>query len=218
VVTKGSDPLEVDVTERDRRRVTADANLEENIVHLAQSGAHDDAVAALIKGYGAEIYGFLAAMLGPVDAEDAFSIFAEQIVRGIAAFRFQSSVRTWAYAVARHAAFNLKRDRARARRRLVDGSRADSAVDKAVAAVRTRTSDVMKTEVKDAVRELREALDEDERELLTLRVDRGFAWTEIAKIVDAEAEPEKKAAALRKQYERVKAKLKKLAIERGIRK
>ena len=52
----------------------------------------------------------------------------------------------------------------------------------------------------------------DEQSLLTLRVDRGMSWAEIAHILDEGAgEP-----ALRKRFERVKRKLRDLAAAEGL--
>jgi len=60
---------------------------------------------------------------------------------------------------------------------------------------------------------LREALDEDDRTLLVLRVDRRMAWRDIARVMsdvpieDQLEDLDKLAATLRKRFERVKERL-----------
>ena len=68
----------------------------------------------------------------------------------------------------------------------------------------------LRTEVKSDVQKLREELTEEEQTLLILRVDRNLDWREVADILEIE-EP-----ALRKRFERLKDKLRRLAKERGI--
>ena len=67
--------------------------------------------------------------------------------------------------------------------------------------------------------EIRKQLDPDDQTLLVLRVDRDLAWRDIAIVMLGEAavdaEVTKKAAALRKQFERVKERLRELAAESG---
>ena len=68
------------------------------------------------------------------------------------------------------------------------------------------------------VEEFRRQLDEDDQTLLVLRVDRNLAWRDIALVLlGEEADPEdvtRKAATLRKQFERVKERLRELAAKR----
>jgi hypothetical protein len=66
--------------------------------------------------------------------------------------------------------------------------------------------------------ELRNTLDPDDQVLLVLRVDRELAWREIAIVMlgdqAADEDVTRKAATLRKQFERVKLQLRGLAAER----
>ena len=65
---------------------------------------------------------------------------------------------------------------------------------------------------------IRAELPEEEQTLLVLRVDRNLAWRDIACVLLGEAadadEIQRKAATLRKQFERVKERLRELAAER----
>jgi RNA polymerase sigma-70 factor (ECF subfamily) len=62
---------------------------------------------------------------------------------------------------------------------------------------------------------LRAALDPEERTMLVLRVDKGLPWNEIATVLARDGE-EATPAALRKRFERLKAKLARLALEHGL--
>lgn len=130
------------------------------------------AAEALVRGYGPEIFGFLVALLRDSDAADeAFAVFSEDVWRGLPAFKGEASYRTWAYLLARHAALRLNRADQRRRKRL--GPWGTSAAEKVAWDVRSTTSPFLRTESKDALRLLRESLEQRERELLVLRVDRG---------------------------------------------
>lgn len=67
----------------------------------------------------------------------------------------------------------------------------------------------------DRLARLRSALDPEERTLLVLRLDRELSWNEVAEVLSSEGEP-LDSAAVRKRFERVKAKLAKLAREQGL--
>jgi RNA polymerase sigma-70 factor (ECF subfamily) len=75
----------------------------------------------------------------------------------------------------------------------------------------------LRTEVKDKVAALRAQLDEEDRTILVLRIDRKLAWQDIARVLADEelsdAEATKRSAALRKRFERIKDRLRKLAGE-----
>ena len=64
------------------------------------------AVATLaLERYGPEIFGVLAAQLrSPADAADVFSLFAENLWRGLPGFQWRCTLRSWAYRIARNAA------------------------------------------------------------------------------------------------------------------
>ena len=191
--------------------------MEAEILELLPADARG-ATAELLKLYGAEVYGYVCSLLKDQDAADeAFAQASENALLGIAAFRAESSLRTWFYAIARHAALQeLKRG---SRRR---GERISLWEEQLAAPVRTATLGYRSTLVLDRVAELRESLSAAERELLVLRVDRQLSWDEIALIcADPTSRPDtadlKKAAVrYRKQFERAKDKLRELAREAGL--
>ena len=184
-----------------------DHELEARVVADLERDDIDAAATRAIRGYGPQVFGYLTAVLrDETRAADAFSIFSENLWVSLRSFKREASLRTWAYKIAFGAAMRIVRDPYRRRARRAESER----IEAIAAEVRTATAQHLRTERKDAIRRLREELDEDERTLLVLRIDRDLDWREIADVVGAE-EP-----TVRKRFERVKAKLKRLAREHGI--
>ena len=89
-------------------------------------------------------------------------------------------------------------------------------------AVRTQTVEFLRTEKRTRLQALRDALPEEDRMLLVLRVDRQLAWNELARILgeggeglDAQALG-REAARLRKRFQLVKDRLRELAKKEGL--
>lgn len=185
-------------------------------------GHHDrgelEAAATLaIETYGSEIFGFLHAVARDEDlAAEAFSTFAEDLWKGLSRFRWEASLRTWAYALARNALHRVRRDPQRRPARNVALSDAPAVA----AAARTATRPYLRTDVKDQFATLREQLDPDDHALLILRIDRKLSWRDIARAMpgdaDEDADLERRAATLRKRFERAKAQLRQLAVAHGL--
>jgi RNA polymerase sigma-70 factor, ECF subfamily len=185
--------------------------LDERILDAISRGDADAASSEAIRGFGPEILGYLTRVLGsPDDAADAFSLFSEQLWRGMRSFEGRSSVRVWAYRVAWSAAMRVVEDGWRRRRERLRTSMAS----RIAAEVLTRTPGHDAREP-DAMARLRGELRPEERSLLVLRVDRRLSWREIADVMRGEGEPVDEPA-LRKRFERVKKRLGELARERGL--
>jgi RNA polymerase sigma-70 factor (ECF subfamily) len=181
---------------------------------LIAQGNFDRATEGTLRTYGPELIGWLCASLpSAADAYDAFSRMSEDLWRSLRRFDGRCSVRTWCYMLARHASARVRGRADRNREVLV--SQIPSIVQ-AVAHVwnTTRRND---QHVRDVYAEIRTALDDDDQTLLVLRVDRNLPWRDIAIVLlgaDAgDDELTRKAAALRKQFERVKDRLRELAAE-----
>jgi RNA polymerase sigma-70 factor (ECF subfamily) len=189
---------------------------ERAIRQLCEAGDHAQATTAALRAYGVELLGFLRALAGDHDlAAEAFAELGEDVWRGLPRFRWESSLRSWLYALARNALAQLRRDPRRRRERNLPLSLAPDIA----AAARTVTIEIQRTAVKDEFRVLREQLDPEEHEILLLRLDRGMAWKDIARVIGGlggDHDLDARAAALRKRFERAKQRLKKLAIERGL--
>lgn len=175
-----------------------------------------------VRGYGAEIYGFLVTFhRDEEDAAEVFSIFSERLWRDLHAFRGDSSVRTWAYALARHSSLNYRRDQRRRDRRqraLPEGSQLSAIVEE----VRSQTASYLRSERRARFTALRESLPTEDQMLLVLRVDRGLAWNDLVRVLreDAgplgEAELKREAARLRKRFQLLKERLLELGRHAGV--
>jgi RNA polymerase sigma-70 factor (ECF subfamily) len=150
-----------------------------------------------------------------------FSQFTEDLWRGLGGFRWECSIRTWSYTLARHAASRYVADARRRRRRETPLSRSSELYDVAEK-VRTQTLAAERTEVKSRVDQLREQLPVDDQSLLILRVKRRLDWKEIARVMIDEGEAttdraiEKEAARLRKRFQAIKEKLRQMARDSGL--
>jgi RNA polymerase sigma-70 factor (ECF subfamily) len=190
---------------------------EERITVLLRAGDLQGAATLAIEGYGPEVLGFLVTLLRDEgDASEAFSQACEDLWKGLARFEGRSSFRTWFYTLARHAAARLRRSPQQAQRRRVPLSE----ISEVAAGVRSRTLPFLRNEVKDRFEEIRAALDESDRALLVLRVDRNMDWREIARVfsagVDSEEELARVSARLRKRFQLVKEEIRRRAQELGL--
>ena len=172
-----------------------------------EAGDLAGAAAEALETYGPEVLGWLVVTTGNVtEAEEAFGMASEDLWRAFSTFRWDCSIRTWLYALARHALVRHRKVAAERRDWRIPLTEASKVADR----VRSRTAPWLRTEVKDVFAELRASLDEDERELLVLRVDRDLPWDDIATIL---GEP---APRLRKRFQSVKEKLRDQARAKGL--
>jgi RNA polymerase sigma-70 factor, ECF subfamily len=184
--------------------------LEQAIRAACQREDWQTAATLALRGYGPEVLGFLVGLANSDQrGREIFSSFCEDLWRGLPGFAWDCSLRTWLYVVARHA---CSRER-RAERRRPRGMPLSQAPAVAEVAwqVRSGTHTYQRTEVKQRVRRLREALPEMDRMLLILRVDRELSWRDLARVVlggsPTPAELEREAVRLRKRFQLVKERL-----------
>jgi len=202
------------------RHAMTDA-LAQEVMTLVDDGDVHRAVDLTLRRLGPEVCGYLAARMGGVDeVGDVFALWSVDVWNGLPSFKGHSSLRTWAYVLARHALARFHRDKKTQPFFGLDVD-AEHSLRELVQGVKTSTAAFLKTEAKASVRALRMQLRDDERELLMLRIDRQMEWTDVAQVMadDVDVDDEalrKKAAALRKQFERTKTKLKKLAQREGL--
>jgi RNA polymerase sigma-70 factor (ECF subfamily) len=182
---------------------------------LLSRGDIDGATEGAIRTYGPELVGWLCSTLpSEADAYDAFSWLCEQLWRSLRNFDGRCSIRTWCYMIGRAAASRVRSAPRHHREVLV------SELPSIVHACDDvwNTTKVGARRAEDVYAQLRRELGDEDQTLLVLRVDRGLNWVEIALVLlgeEAEAEAvKKKAATLRKQFERLKERLKELAAER----
>jgi RNA polymerase sigma-70 factor, ECF subfamily len=198
-----------------------EADVEARVREMWSRGDRDAAVTIVLRDYGPEILGLLVSMHKNHDeAAEAFSVFAERLWTTFDRFRFDCSVRTWAYVLARRAALDLLRSaKPRAQRNVALSQLPE--VSALVAHVRTQTLSMYAEEKIAAFAALQQSLPEDDRTLLVLRVDRGLGWDEIARVfLDTDnPEPEtlkREAARLRKRFQLVKERLRSLGEAQGL--
>ncbi len=184
---------------------------EETIHEALARGDPDRAASEAIRGFGPQILGYLTRVLGSADdAADAFSLFSEQLWRGMRRFEGRSSVRVWAYRVAWTAAMRVAEDGWRRRRERLRTSMAS----RLAAEVLMGTPRAEAIEPAELQR-LRGALRPDERSLLVLRVDQRLSWKEVAEVMREEGDTVDEAA-LRKRFERVKRRLREMVRSSGL--
>jgi len=175
-------------------------------------GDREAAVTEGIRAYGPQLLGYLVTVLRDVEsAREVFAQVCENLWRGIAAFRRESTFRAWAYHVAYNAAQDHLRDPFRRRGRRL----ATEEVSKLIAAVPTPTPPAARTSVRGRIDALRAELSPDEQTLLTLRVNRRLSWAEVAEVL-ARPEHRDTEAALRKRYERIVRRVREMASARGL--
>ena len=152
---------------------------------------------------------------------EVFAAFSERLWRDLRTFRGDCSFRTWAYVLARNASLNHQREaRRRAKRQqpLSEGSELTAIVELA----RSETASYLRTERQSRFAALRAALPTEDRALLVLRVDRGLAWNELARVLHegsaplGEAELTNEAARLRKRFQLLKARLLEMGKRAGV--
>jgi RNA polymerase sigma-70 factor (ECF subfamily) len=157
-----------------------DESTERVIREHCERGDHRRAATLVIERYGPEVLGFLVTSLRHrEDAEDIFSQMSEDLVRGLPTFEWRASLRTWLYRLARNATARYLRAPGQRAARRIPLSEVSDVIDRA----RTETELHQKTEAKDALTRVRDALDSEDRMLLVLRIDRRLPWTDVARVL-----------------------------------
>lgn len=197
--------------------------LEAEIRRRAALADFAGAAEVAMRGYGREIFEFLAALhRDEEDAREAFSLFAEGMWRGLPSFAWQCSFRTWAYAVARRSSLRYRRDARRRNKRLA-ALPEGSSLSALAAEVQSATQSYLRTETQTRFAALRATLPAEDQALLMLRVDRQLPWLDLAEVLhDDEEKPldeqakKREAARLRKRFQLLKEKLYEMGRREGL--
>jgi eukaryotic-like serine/threonine-protein kinase len=193
---------------------------ESTIRERAAAGDVASAAGATIGQFGGEILRYLYAVLRDEDlANEAFSAFCERLLIALPRFQWRCSARTWAYTLARRSAADAVRAERRRRRWLEPLT--ESRVEVAVQQVRSATWPLLRTERRSALLQLSDDLPPDDRMLLILRVDRGLAWQDVARVfLQDEAANDgvvrREAARLRKRFQLIRERLQDRARAKGL--
>ncbi len=182
------------------------AAVEQQVSAHLDRDEHAAAVTLALRSYGTEILRFLVAATRDAGAaEEAFSHFCLLLWEHLPRFRRECSFRTWSYVMARNALSHLQ---ARHRRQRAEVTLSGEAAEVA-ARVRSQTREYLRTEAKHRLAGVIARLDEEDRMLLLLRVQRRLSWAEVTRVLVGEQAPtaellSRRSAALRKRFERLK--------------
>ncbi len=185
--------------------------LESRVRSLLADDDRPGAATVVIQEYGPQVLRYLRSLLRDEDeASDAFSIFAENVWRGLATWRGDGSLKAWCFRLGWNAAINLRNEAWRRRgRRFFTG-------EASALAEEIRTRSFLKVErQRQALDRLRESLEVEDVSLLALRVDQKLSWAEISEVL-AEEGVRVEPAALMKRFERLKARLSRMAKDQGL--
>ena len=183
--------------------------LDVQVRKLVEDGDAAAAASASIEALGPAILGYLRALHGDGDdAEDVFQHWAEDLWRGIAAFRGECPLRAWAYRLAWHASARFRREQWNKRR-----ERLRTSVASRLAASVVRSRPVGRRD--ERLELLGKDLEPEDRTLLLLRLDLEMTWDEIAAVLARDGS-DVAPAALRKRFQRLKERLGELAREKGL--
>jgi len=191
-------------TQRGADIATFDAEVRE----LVAAGRGRQAADVLLARLSPELRPFLHRLLGDVSrADEAHSATCERLWRGLATFRWECSLRSWSYIIARREAQRCRARHVRAGIQQTTLSKADEIVARG-----TSTSGRVSTTRRDQLENLRASLSDEDRDLLVLRVERELTWKDIAAafLEEHEVEPEaitREAARLRQRFHAIRVRL-----------
>jgi RNA polymerase sigma-70 factor (ECF subfamily) len=190
-----------------------EAEVEARCLEALDRGDHAGAATFVVREYGPQLLGYLCSVLrSEADAGEVFSMFSEDLWRGLPGFRRECPIRVWCYRLAWHAAARFLRDPYRGRGRRLETTELSRIVEEVRSSVFLGRDQARQA----TLDRLRATLSPDERTLLVLRLDRGLAWSEVALVMAEEQGAAIDEPALRKRFERLKDKLAQKAREEGL--
>jgi len=199
--------------------MTDDAEIDLRVRAQCEQSDYQGAATSLLTALGSDVIRFIHARFREeqVSAE-VFSRFAEDLWLGLPKFRFQCSVRTWVFILARNAG-SRQLNRELRKERLGVPLSAVPDLERHVQRIQTDTMLDLSTPREQRLANLRAELSTEDQELLLLRVDRELEFTEIATILLGEGDtPDEAAVAresarLRKRFQLLKERLRKRWLE-----
>ena len=194
------------------RAARADELCHQQILEQIRQSELSAAASMALRAFGPRIIAYLRGMLHEEQAvEDTYGQFCEDLWRGIGSFRGDCHFRTWAFQLAHNAACHFLKDPFRRRARPLLTAEIAAVANE----VRESTSDYLRTSVQERFACLRKRLDPEEQALLSLRVGQRLSWSEVAQVMSRPDQPLDETA-LRKRFERLKARLRELAQAEGL--
>jgi len=169
------------------------------------------AATAALEALAPSVLGYMRSILREEDdVKDAFSMFAEELFRGLPAFRGDASLRTWAFRLAWHSSLRIRKDTWRRRGQRLATSAASHLAD----GLRTRSSvrfEHQRLELAQLVQEL----PMQDQSLFALRIGEELSWEEIAGVLSERGE-RLEVNTLTKRFVRLKERLTRMAKDRGL--
>lgn len=183
----------------------------ERIHELIAAGDAGTAASEAITALGPHVLRYLQSILHDEgDLADAFSVFAEAVWKGLPSFRWESSLTTWAYRLAHHAALRVRDQPWRREVRRLETSEASLLAD----SVRTKTF-IRAERQRQSLEKLIAVLPVEDQSLLALRIGEGLEWSEISAIMTRKGTPVD-ANTIAKRFSRLKERLSRMAREQGL--
>jgi RNA polymerase sigma-70 factor (ECF subfamily) len=174
------------------------------------SGDEAGAAEAALRDHGVAVLRYLRSLLrDPDEADDAFSMFSEQVWKRIGTFRGPGGFEVWLFRIAFREAVRLREEGWRRKRQALPTTEAGR-----IAVEVRRTASVSHERRLDALDRLRASLSFEDQHLLVLRVDHGLSFRDIAATLDEGGGVDEATA--RKRFERAKARLARLAKTEGL--
>lgn len=181
--------------------------IDREIRALCEAGNYEEATRCILKEYGPELMGWvLSVVKEEASAEDIGQLFSVALWRGLSGFRWEGSLRTWAYRIARRELIRFQQAKARRDEPLAPSSELRQLVQE----ITSIHSALHRKQVADRLIALRRLLPEEAQTLLILRVDRQMPFSDIAQVLEIEAEN------ARQKFKRAKDKLKEMAQAEGL--
>lgn len=182
------------------------------VARCLAAGDDRGAAEAIAQELGPALRGYLCAVLrSEDDAGEVFADVCEQVLKNVGGFRGESTVKTWAYRIAWRTAMHFRRSPGRRRAAPLRTEDVSGIAQPA----RSATAQHLRTDAKDWLARIREELSIEDQSLLTLRVDRGLSWNDVA-VVMGDGDVAKTSALLRKRFERIKERLRAAAMRDGL--
>jgi RNA polymerase sigma-70 factor (ECF subfamily) len=179
------------------------SELERRIRAHLERGELGAAASQAVEALRPSMRSFLHTMLAEEDADDALSLFEESLWRTLPAFRWECSLRAWAYRLAHGAKNRVLRQPHRRREQRLPSSAASRL------AAPSRASGGVSSGRHTGLESLRAQLRSHDQELLTLRYDQ-LEWEEIGVALGSSS------VAVRKRYERLTRRLERMARDAGL--
>ena len=191
-----------------RGSVRTQGKLEHDVGIRLKAGDFEGATTHLLRQCGPGIRGYLrVALSADRRLRDAYSIFSEAVWQSLRRYRSERRLIVWAYRLA-YVAAKQQRDQSRPKRSTTQ--RKASSSDARVLS-RTRAATIEPLGPAEDAELMRSELSLEEQTLLTLRIDRGFSWSEIGWVLGRS----NAAQPMRQRYQRLVERLHRAAIARG---